>query len=153
MMPLNIRHDDWILVGDGSKAWLLRNAGDAEQLRLESMEVIEQDNPPTREQGTDRPGRRADQGVQQRSAMEETDRHRLEEQRFAGRIAEALYKAAHAGAFERLILVAPPKVLGDLRKVLHDEVKQRLAGTLDKTLTNHSLADLEKVLLASRAGA
>lgn len=148
MMPVHIRHNDWILVGDGSKAKFLRNAGDAEQLRLETLELLEHRNPPNREQAADRPGRLQDRGVQQRSAVEQTDWHQLEEDRFAGWVAEILYKAAHAGAYERLIIVAPPKVLGELRRVMHDEVKQRLVGTLDKTLTNHSMADLEKLLLA-----
>ena len=147
-MPLHIRHGDWIMVGDGAKAKFLRNAGDTERMQLETLDLLQQDNPPTREQGTDRPGRLQDRGVQQRSAVEQTDWHQLEEDRFAGSIAEALYKAAQAGAYERLIIVAPPKVLGELRRVMHDEVKRRLVGTLDKTLTNHSLMDLEKLLAA-----
>lgn len=148
MLPVNLRHNDWILVGDGEKALLLRNAGDALQPSLETMEVLEHENPPTREQGTDRPGRFEDTGVRQRSAVEQTDWHRLEKERFAGTLADTLYKAAHAKAYDRLIIVAPPKVLGDLRRNLHQEVEQRIVGTLDKTLTNHPVGDIEKVLLS-----
>lgn len=148
MMPVTLRHNDWVLVGDGEKALFLRNAGDAERPSLETFDVLHQENPPTHEQGTDRPGRFQDTGVQQRSAVQQTDWHQLEKDRFADWIAEILYAKAHAGAFDRLVVVAPPKVLGELRRVLHAEVEARIVGTLDKTLTNHPIDKIEKVLLA-----
>ncbi|MEX0759073.1 MAG: host attachment family protein, partial [Tistlia sp.] len=121
---------------------------DGVQPALETFDVRRQENPPTREQGADRPGRLQDRGVQQRSAVEQTDWHQLEEDRFAAGIAEILYKAAHARAFERLVVVAPPRILGELRRAFHPEVEARIVGTLDKTLTNHPLDQIEKVLLA-----
>lgn len=148
MMPVHIRHNDWILVGDGSKAKFLRNAGDAEQLRLETLELLEHRNPPNREQAADRPGRLQDRGVQQRSAVQETDWHQLEKDRFADWVAEILYKAAQGKAFERLIVVAPPKTLGELRRVFHSEVEKRVVGTLDKDLTNHPVDRIRELLVS-----
>ena len=52
-----ISHNALVLIGDGQKALFLRNKGTAHQVRLEVEQVLEQDNPATREQGTDRPGR------------------------------------------------------------------------------------------------
>src|SRR5713101_1903162 len=57
VMPPVIPHDSLILVGDGQKALFLRNRGSAQHVDLVVERILERDNPPTREQGTDRPGR------------------------------------------------------------------------------------------------
>ena len=49
----------------------------------------------------------------------------------------------------RSIIVAPPKTLGEMRKHYHKEVSQRLSGELDKDLTGHQIADIEKALLSA----
>ncbi|SLN30807.1 host attachment family protein [Oceanibacterium hippocampi] len=149
MTALNIPHDAWILIGDGEKALVLRNEGDEVYPNLEMMRLFEQDNPPSREQGTDRPGRMPDQGgvgSQHRSGMDEVDWHRLAKDRFAKEIAERFYRLAHAGKFAQLIVVAPPHVLGELRKNWHQEVSDRIVAEVDKTLTNHPVGEIEKVL-------
>ena len=56
-MTLNIPHNAWILVGDGERALILRNDGDEKFPNLVTQEAIRHENPATREQGTDRPGR------------------------------------------------------------------------------------------------
>ena len=108
MAHLRIKHGDWVFVGDGRKALLLRNEGDPDLLDLRRVEVREDDNPPSREQGTDRPGRTTMQ-VGPRSAIEATDWHALEEERFAATIAERLNRAAEENKFEHIVIAAPPK--------------------------------------------
>lgn len=144
-MP-DIPHDAWVLVADGEKALILRNEGDAEYPNLQVTRLIEQDNPATHEQGTDRPGRFSDGPSVHRSAVQETDWHRLAEERFARDLADRLYKAAHAGRFDRLILVAPPRTLGELRDALHKEVRARVIAEIDKDLTNHPVHEIEKIV-------
>ena len=46
----------------------------------------------------------------------------------------------------RLILIAGPNILGEMRPNLHKEVRNRLAGEIPKTLTNHRLDDVEKIV-------
>jgi protein required for attachment to host cells len=145
-MP-GIPHDALILVGDGEKALFLRNHGAAQDPRLVVERIVEQDNPPTREQGTDQPGRAFASVGTARSAVEETDWHRLGEARFAVKLAELLYRHAHAGRFNKLVVVAPPKVLGDLRKALHKEVADRIAAEIPKDLTSHPLAQIGRLLV------
>lgn len=143
-----VPHDALVLVGDGQKALFLRNKGHAKHIRLVVEQILERDNPPTREQGTDRPGRsNASVGVAQ-SAMEETDWHHLAEERFADELAEALYRHAHANLFEKLVIVAPPKVLGNLRKSFHAAVSARVTGEIPKELTSHPIAEIERLLAA-----
>ncbi|WP_370275023.1 host attachment family protein [Pararhodobacter marinus] len=136
----------WVLVADGQKALFLRNEMDAQDPMLEVIRIEEQDNPADREQATDKPGRMNDTGVQQRSALAETDFHKLAKEQFADELAEILYKQAHKGRFERLVIVAPPVVLGELRAKLHKEVAARVVAELDKTLTNHPIDKIEAIV-------
>jgi protein required for attachment to host cells len=142
----HVPHNALVLVGDGQKALFLRNKGTAHRLRLVVEKVLERDNPPTREQGTDRPGRSGASVGVARSALEETDWHDIAEERFAGELAEALYRHAHANLFEKLVIIAPPRVLGNLRKVLHAEVIARVTGEIPKELTSHPVAEIERLV-------
>lgn len=146
MSAFRLEHDIWVLVADGEKALFLRNEGDAQYPNLQVVREMHDDNPPTREQGTDRPGRLNDAGTQNKSAVSDTDWHRVEKERFAHEIAERLYKMAHRGAFENIVLVAPPLVLGEMRKELHKEVADRVSGEVPKTLTNQPVDEIEKLL-------
>ena len=146
MTRIRLEHNIWLLVADGEKALFLRNEGDAEYPNLEVVREMHDENPPTREQGTDAPGRHFDAARPHKSGFAETDWHRIEKERFAEEIAERLYKSAHNGRFDRIVLVAPPQVLGTLRKALHKEVSDRVAGEVSKTLTNHTVWDIEQVL-------
>lgn len=139
----------WLMVADGEKALFLKNEGDTAYPNFQVVREIEQDNPPTREQGTDRPGRLSDGPSAHRSAVADTDWHKVGKVRFADQIAEQLYKMAHRGDFKEIVLIAPPLVLGELRKKLHQEVSDRIVGEIPKTLTNHAVFDIEKLLLAA----
>jgi protein required for attachment to host cells len=140
-----IHHGALVLVGDGEKAMFLRNVGDG-NLKLTVERVIEQRNPATHDQGTDRPGRKPGSDGLSQSAIEETDWHQLAEDRFADEISKALFRLAHHQRFAELIVVAPPKVLGRLRGAMHKEVTDRIIGEIPKELTMHSVPDIEEVL-------
>lgn len=147
MTEITLAHDIWVLVADGEKALFLRNEGDAEYPNLQVVRTVHEDNPPTREQGTDAPGRTG-QGGTISSAMEETDWHRIAKERFADEIADRLYRMAHRGDFEQIVVVAPPQVLGEMRQKLHKEVQARVAAEVPKTLTGHPVFEIEKILTA-----
>jgi protein required for attachment to host cells len=135
-----------VLVGDGRKALFLRNHGAPTHVELATERVLEQADPPTREQGTDRPGRYSGGGGSPKSAFEETDWHQLAEDRFAIEIAGALNRLAYDNRFSHLVLVAPPKVLGALRAHLKKETAERIVGELHKDLTSHTIKDIAHAL-------
>jgi protein required for attachment to host cells len=139
-----------VVVADGNKALFLRNRGTAQVPDLVVEDTMEQDNPPDREQTRDRAGRRAGSPTNMtvRGAVEQTDRHDLQEARFSARLAERLHRDPPTGPFDHLILVAPPTALGQLRRHLHDSVSERVLGEIPKTLTRHNVADIQKVLTA-----
>lgn len=149
MKNINLKHGLWVVVADGEKALFLKNEGDAKYPNFQVVQEMEQDNPATREQGTDRPGRYSDGPSAHRSAVQDTDWHRVGKERFADEIAERLYKLAHRGAFGEIVLVAPPLVLGELRKKLHKEVDEKVTAEIAKTLTNHAVFDIENILQAA----
>lgn len=149
MPEFAIRHNTLILVGDGQKALFLRNRGTPQALDLTVEDILNgSSNPPTREQGTDRPGRTMQSVGMARSAVEQTDWHWLEEQKFATIIAGALYRAALENSFSELVIVAPPKILGVLRQNLHKQVTDRIAGELPKTLTTSPVDQIARLLAA-----
>lgn len=135
----------WVLIADGEKALFLRNDLDAQNPDLNVIRIEEQDNPSDREQSANRPGRMHD-GNGHKSALDDTDWHELAKERFADDLAAILYKQAHKGAFSRLVIVAPPATLGELRSKLHKEVADKVVAEVDKTLTNHPLDKIEALL-------
>jgi protein required for attachment to host cells len=144
-----LRGGTWVLIADGEKALFLENVTDGADPNLRVWREDHHENPPDREQGTDRPGRFHDTGPGQKSAFAETDWHRLEKARFAQELAERLYGYAHRGRFDRLVVVAPPQVLGDLRGKLHKEVAARVVAEIPKTLTNHPVDEIEALVAAA----
>lgn len=146
MTLVRIHNKAWVLVGDGRKALFLHNEGDADLLDLRRTSVRLDDNPPTREQGTDAPGRSMQSVGSARSSVETTDWHDLAEHRFAESVAEEVNEAVRAGACKEIVLVAPPKVLGDLRKSLNGETLKRVKGEVAKDLTHHRIGDIEEIL-------
>ena len=102
-----VRRGDWVVVCDGKKALVLENVGDTKVLNLRTREV--------HEQGTDKPGRSINSIDGRRSAMEQTDWHDQEEERFLQRLASRLDAEVNAGNARSVIMVAPPRALGVLR--------------------------------------
>jgi protein required for attachment to host cells len=147
---MKLPHNSFVLVADGKKMLFFRNEGDSAfpQLEVEHRKVHE--NPPTRDQKSDAAGSASESGRPGRSAYEETDFHQLGEDRFAAEAAEMLKQRALRNEFESLVIVAPPRTLGELRKHLHKEVERRIAGEIAKDLTGHPVAEIEKILLAQQ---
>jgi protein required for attachment to host cells len=144
---MQVAHNTMVLVADGKKMLFFRNEGDAEYPKLEMERKREHEDAPDRDIKTDGPGRTFDNsGGAGRSAYEEPDYHQIEEDRFAAETAEMLRKRALRNEFESLIIVAPPKTLGELRKHYHKEVQKRLAGEIAKDLTGHPVTEIEKIL-------
>lgn len=146
MAKVIIPHNAYVFVGDGRKALVLRNEGDAKYLDLKMERVFTDKNPPTHEQGTDRPGREHSSLGAGRSSVTQTDWHDLEEHKFAHEVAAALEKVVRERKAEALVVIAPPRTLADLRKAFHDDVKRKIVAELDKDLTKHPIYDIEKHL-------
>jgi protein required for attachment to host cells len=138
----NIPHDCLILIADGEKALFLRNQGDAKGPHFIVERKEEADNPPDREQSANNAGRMFD-GTGHKSKVDDTDWHELAKDRFAADMAEILYRRAHRGDFDALVIAADPSTLGALRDGLHQEVREKVVAEIDKDLTNHDMTEIE----------
>ena len=125
----------WILIADGARARILANNGPGKGVEpLEGL-VFQVPHPENRDILSDRPGRSFDSASPSRHAMElPTDAKRQQERDFARMLADHL--KAHDDAFDRLILVAAPAALGDLRQALPTSITGKVTAELAKDLTN-----------------
>ncbi|MHA6720287.1 host attachment family protein [Sphingomonas sp. RS6] len=167
---MEVPHDAMVVVADGRKMLMLRNEGDAEYPNLQLVKKEIHPNPKDSDQKTDAAGGASStqsgpgappvatggsmhaqgggaQFAPSRGTMAETDFHQLEEDRFAAEVAGLLKERALRNEFESLIIVAPPKTLGELRKQYHQSVTERLKGEVDKDLTGHTVPQIEEALL------
>ena len=135
-----------ILVADGRKRLFFRNAGDAEfpNLAVEEKEIHE--NPAHHEQASDTAGQSMKTMDGRGGSMEEVDFHQLEEDRFAAETAAMLKGRALRNEFDALVVVAPPRTLGELRKHYHKEVEKRLIAEIPKDLVNVPVPEIERIL-------
>ena len=141
----------WILVADGTRARIVRHDGPGFGLKAAFEESFTGVNLANRDIVSDRPGRTFDSAGQGRHAKEPpTDPRRHLQQSFARDMAALLAKESGRGAFDRLIVVAPPQALGDLRAALPAAVLAKVTGEVNKDLTHLPIdklgAHLEVVL-------
>ncbi|HSP24762.1 MAG TPA: host attachment protein [Saliniramus sp.] len=143
---LMIPHDCRVVVGDGRKVLVLRNHGNPLACDLRVEEVFSApENPPTHEQGTDRPGR-ATVNNGRRGGMEQSDWHQLAEQRFAKEVAATLEHMRRERGVDNFIVVAPPKTLAELRQHMTPQTRQVVIAEIAKDLTRHPIDDIQRLL-------
>lgn len=141
-----IPHNALILVGDGRKALFLRNLGAPPNIKLEVEHRLLHIAPATREMGTDRPGRTVSGPADVRSAMEQTDWHQMEEDRFVDTVAGVLARAAADDPGLRIAIVLPPKALGHLRAGMSAAVHKHVIAEIPRDLTHHPIPDIARHL-------
>ena len=137
-----------VLVTDGRKTLFFRNHGDVNQIDLRTEAHDEREDLSDGEMKTDAAGSNHQSFGYGRPSYEETDFHQLEEDRWAKHAAEDVNKRALANDFEALAIIAPPKTLGELRKQLHKEAARRVVCEIPKEMTGHTIADIEKLIVA-----
>jgi protein required for attachment to host cells len=143
-----------VLVIDGRKMLFFRNHGDENQIDLRTEAHDEREDRKDREIKTDGPGTAAglsSAGDTHRPAMEETDFHQQDEDRWVKDAAEDLRLRALRNDFDALAVIAPPKALGVLRKELHKEVERRIVCTINKEMSGRPIPDIEALLTTETA--
>ena len=148
-MPLP--HQALVFVTDGRKMLFLRNQGDENQLDLRTEAHDERPDRKDRDIRSDAPGTQKQSFGFGRPAMEETDFHQQDEDRWVKDAAEKLKQRALRNDYEALAIIAPPRALGVLRKVLHKEVERRVVATFNKEMTDRPIPDIEDLLAGEAA--
>jgi protein required for attachment to host cells len=138
----------WVVICDGRKWLIFENAGSVVVPRLKLLDSREQENPPTRTQGSGPPPRTQESVGHARSALEQTNWHDEAERKFLGDLAQRLDASVRAKEFQSLLVAAPPRALGMLRSSYSGNVKAVLRTEIDKDLTKMPVHEIERILLA-----
>ena len=150
----------WIVAADESRARVLQ-VMDRDQ-RLQEIEDLvnpegraherdlQQDAEPrfSGHGGVGKPGGRSTSGPASDRETKGANEHAAET--FAREVGRYLDHARVEHRYDQLVLVAPPKFLGALRKELHKEVEKLVADELPKNLSWFNARDLEKYFHNSR---
>ena len=124
----------WIVVADGVRALIFRKAG-------KDMERIAEARPGYSAATHADKGGASFHGYDVRS-----EKYHHGEGAFIHNLAAWLDEAERAKAFDRLVLVAAPRALGDLREALSKEVCLRVSAEKAKDLTELSEGEIRRHL-------
>ncbi|HMB48370.1 MAG TPA: host attachment protein, partial [Afifellaceae bacterium] len=137
----------WILIADASRARILENDGPGRGVQALANRIYEAEHRKAGDIMADRPGRTFDSAGSGRHAKAyRSDPVREEERAFAASLVGNLQQAHEKGDFDRLILIAPPKMLGDLRAQLPESLQAVIHAEIDKDLTPIPNSDIPQYL-------
>jgi len=129
-----IPHGTVIAVVDGEKFELHRNAGNEA-----APEIAPVDAPKLHEHNKD-------SGARHISSAANPAGHLLDEDAHAAAVATWLNQQVVSRNIEHLIVIAPPRTLGELRRRYDTALKATLLSELDKEMTGRSGQDILKAL-------
>lgn len=133
----------WVVVADGTRARLFNRHRNR---KLEEFDVLLSPEHRLHEGDlvSDRDGRAFDSAGSGRHAMGNKNATKDHEMvNFAKRLATRLEEGRTTGDLERLVLVAPPRFLGQLRAHMSGRATDLVALTIDKELTTLTSDKLE----------
>lgn len=134
----------WILVADGSRARIVRY--DANGKHSDDL-VFEADHKQLKEIMADKPGRSFASMGAKRSAMEyHSDPVRQQTEDFAALLSERLEQGRIAGEFERIAIVAEPRMLGAIRPRIPHVLGSMVVAEIDKDLTKLPVHELYEAI-------
>jgi len=124
----------WVATFDGGEARVFRKEAGGALRELESESL----SAPHR--AGDAPGEvRAD-------GEPKTYSEPMTEAGFVEKVADRLAGRARSGAFDRLIVAAGPKALGEFRKVAPDPLREKIVAEVDKDHVHTPVKQLEQAL-------
>ena len=134
----------WVVIADGAHAKVLQFT--PEKPRLEPVKDIAFtiDLPATHDLVSDRPGRVFEShGYASHAKAPRSDPHRELKRSLAHKIADALQTSLADQRYEKLVLVAPPVTLGDLREALAKGVRACVTAELAQDLVKIPASQLQ----------
>ncbi|MFA6157336.1 host attachment family protein [Mesorhizobium sp.] len=126
-----------VAVADGERLNMFHNSGDEANPKLTASVVEDVSN--------DNKG----SGARHQSSASNPDSSQIEEDSFAAGTAELLNRQVLGGHIAKLIVIAAPRTLGELRKHYHQKLTDVLVGEIAKDLTGHSVQEVEKVIASA----
>lgn len=137
----------WILIADGGRAYVVERKRAADGLKKVPGLTFNGPHKLSRDIGTDKPGRAFSSVGSKRAALDDDKRLAREaEEKFLGAVVDHIDESLKGGAFERLVLAAPPRVLGVLRKRLSRRLSKALYGEIRADLVKADLGQVARQL-------
>jgi protein required for attachment to host cells len=137
----------WILVADAGRARVLENLGPGKGVHQLPQSSETWELPSSHELGSDRPGRSFESHGATRHAIEpKSDPNRERKRAFAAHLVGELEDRRRKQSFDRLVIVAAPEMLGDLRAHMPEALGAIVVGELAKDLTQTPTNDIAKHL-------
>ena len=146
MPHASLDHNMLVLLCDAGKALLLQNAGDSAFPKLEKRAEWETENLPAHERGSDRPGRTFSARQGRHSAIEPHDLKRIAEHQFLDKVVTEAAHLIENSKLKKLIVVAPPKVLGELRPLLLPSLARFVQAEIEKDYLRMPVYEIERHL-------
>jgi protein required for attachment to host cells len=137
----------WILVADGARARIFRSNAGGTRIEPALPYELVADKRPSKELISDRPGRTKDRMAHGRHALEPgTDPHVHAQQAFANKLADMLDDGRRAQAFDEVVIIAPPRMLGYIRESMNDHLRKMVRREVPKDLSKLDPNEAQKVL-------
>ena len=143
---MKIAHGTNLLVVDGTQMLILRNDGDTRNPDLVVLHNQAIANPSNRDLLADAPGVGFASGGFGRDTKDKADPHQENEDRFVADAAAAFVQMPEAQNGS-VIVIAPPRALGVLRKHFNPAVKSRVIAEIAKDLTNHPVEEIARLIM------
>jgi protein required for attachment to host cells len=135
----------WVLIADAGQARILSREAPGGTLKPVEGMKFETELPPTRDLVSDKEPRSVESvGNMRHPISTGLDPHRKLKEDFAAKLADLLEVNCSKKSYEKLILVAPPQFLGNLRASLAQSVKNRIIMEVAKDFTkvpDHEIAE------------
>lgn len=131
----------WIVVADSKIARIFKKNG-----RLKLFEEMARGAASEKDITNKTVGRSAGPGGGRHKREPHMEQSRGEELAFVGEICDWLDAAEKRDDFDRLVLVAAPRTLGELRDCMSEAIQLRIVAEVDKELTRLDEKDLQEAL-------
>jgi release factor family 12 len=126
----------WILITDGGGARILEALGDGRDLHEISGSGTPRSNP-LNDLASPPDGAARPSTVRANKALEAL---------FASQLTALLTNYLRNDAFDRLVIVAPPSMLGELRKMIGPKVREKITAEIDRDLTKIPNSEISRYL-------
>ncbi len=124
----------WVLVADGARARIF--VRDKNKLENAMGQDFVGENLRESALGTSKPGRDFESNNSARHAYApRTDWHQHQKSLFAKELCDILAKATEKAEFDELVIISPPKTLGDLRENLGKQTLSKVTAEIPKDVT------------------
>lgn len=132
---MEIPQNTIVAVVDGENFHLYRNTGNSVNIQLEAMRDHESVDVPS------------DSG--RSSSAANPAAKQMDEDAFGKGVTEKLNAMVLDNRIEKLIIIAAPRSLGEMRRSYHSKLQDALIGEIDKTLTGASADEIAKAIEAA----